>query len=98
MIKAEPAIALPPSHQQALQRARGNKTLAAALLKLNRTTFIERLRKKGLLNSARRNSLSLGPVAPLTETNLSLTEAGSSFWSPDELTEPDAAGFNSATL
>jgi transcriptional regulator with PAS, ATPase and Fis domain len=84
--------------QQALQRARGNKTLAAALLKLNRTTFIERLRKKGLLNSARRNSLSLGPVAPLTETNLSLTEAGSSFWSPDELTEPDTAGFDSATL
>jgi transcriptional regulator with PAS, ATPase and Fis domain len=84
--------------QQALQRSRGNKTLAAALLKLNRTTFIERLRKKGLLNSARQNSLPLGSIAPLTEANLSLTEAGSSFWSPNELTDPDTGEFNSATV
>ena len=84
--------------QQALQRSRGNKTLAAALLKLNRTTFIERLRKKGLLNSARQNSLALGSIAPLTEASLSLTEAGSSFWSPNELTDPDSGEFNSATL
>jgi transcriptional regulator with PAS, ATPase and Fis domain len=84
--------------QQALQRARGNKTLAAALLKLNRTTFIERLRKKGLLNSARRNSLSLDVVAPLTEANLSLTEGASSFWSANELTEPDTGEFHNATL
>jgi DNA-binding NtrC family response regulator len=39
--------------QQALQRSRGNKTLAAELLNLNRTTFIERLRKKGMLQSTR---------------------------------------------
>jgi transcriptional regulator with PAS, ATPase and Fis domain len=39
--------------QQALERSRGNKTLAAELLKLNRTTFIERLRKKGMLQSTR---------------------------------------------
>jgi transcriptional regulator with PAS, ATPase and Fis domain len=84
--------------QQALQRSRGNKTLAAALLKLNRTTFIERLRKKGLLNSARQNSLPLGSIAPLTGANLSLTEAGSSFWSPNELTDPDSGELNSATL
>ena len=84
--------------QQALQRSRGNKTLAAALLKLNRTTFIERLRKKGLLNSGRQNSLALGSIAPLTEASLSLTEAGSSFWSPNELTDPDSGEFNSATL
>ena len=77
--------------QQALQRSRGNKTLAAGLLNLNRTTFIERLRKKGLLNSARRNSLPLGPEA-------ALTEAGSSFWSPNELTDPDSGKFDSATL
>jgi transcriptional regulator with GAF, ATPase, and Fis domain len=46
---------------QALQRTRGNKTMAAELLHLNRTTFIERLRKKGMLQTARR------PVA-LAET------------------------------
>jgi transcriptional regulator with PAS, ATPase and Fis domain len=40
--------------QQALQRTRGNKTSAAELLNLNRTTFIERLRKKGMLQTARR--------------------------------------------
>jgi transcriptional regulator with PAS, ATPase and Fis domain len=40
--------------QQALKRTRGNKTTAAELLNLNRTTFIERLRKKGMLQAARR--------------------------------------------
>jgi DNA-binding NtrC family response regulator len=45
--------------QQALQRSRGNKTLAAELLKLNRTTFIERLRKKGMLQPTR-----LAPLSP----------------------------------
>ena len=35
--------------ERALERARGNKTMAAELLRLNRTTFIERLRKKGML-------------------------------------------------
>ena len=39
--------------EQALLRARGNKTMAAELLRLNRTTLIERLRKKGMLQSAR---------------------------------------------
>jgi transcriptional regulator with PAS, ATPase and Fis domain len=39
--------------QQALERSRGNKTLAAELLNLNRTTFIERLRKKGMLRAGR---------------------------------------------
>jgi transcriptional regulator with PAS, ATPase and Fis domain len=33
---------------QALSRTGGNKTLAAELLRLNRTTLIERMRKKGL--------------------------------------------------
>jgi transcriptional regulator with PAS, ATPase and Fis domain len=33
---------------QALSRTRGNKTLAAELLCLNRTTLVERLRKRGL--------------------------------------------------
>jgi transcriptional regulator with PAS, ATPase and Fis domain len=38
---------------QALARTRGNKTLAAELLRLNRTTLIERMRKKGLLTAGR---------------------------------------------
>ena len=33
---------------QALERANGNKTAAANLLGLNRTTFIERMRRHGL--------------------------------------------------
>ena len=33
---------------QALERAHGNKTAAASLLGLNRTTFIERMRRHGL--------------------------------------------------
>jgi len=35
---------------QALSRTGGNKTLAAELLRLNRTTLIERMRKKGLVS------------------------------------------------
>jgi transcriptional regulator with PAS, ATPase and Fis domain len=46
--------------QQALQRSRGNKTMAAELLCLNRTTFIERLRKKGMLQSTRHASSPIG--------------------------------------
>jgi len=63
--------------QQALERSRGNKTLAAELLNLNRTTFIERLRKKGMLQSTRRASLPPADVnnvptgsTPLTESRL----------------------------
>ena len=84
--------------QQALQRSRGNKTLAAGLLNLNRTTFIERLRKKGLLNSARQNSLPLGSIAPLTEANFSLTEANPSFWSSDGFAHPNTGKFGDAAL
>jgi DNA-binding NtrC family response regulator len=54
--------------QQALQRSRGNKTLAAELLKLNRTTFIERLRKKGMLQSTRPTPLSAAIVNNVTPT------------------------------
>ena len=45
--------------QQALQRTRGNKTVAAELLRLNRTTFIERLRKKRQPNVSQQNPLPL---------------------------------------
>jgi transcriptional regulator with PAS, ATPase and Fis domain len=56
--------------QQALQRSRGNKTIAAELLKLNRTTFIERLRKKGMLQPTRSASLHAAVVNNVTEMAL----------------------------
>jgi transcriptional regulator with PAS, ATPase and Fis domain len=59
--------------QQALERSRGNKTLAAELLNLNRTTFIERLRKKGMLQSARGASLPAAVVNNVTEDGAHLT-------------------------
>jgi DNA-binding NtrC family response regulator len=34
--------------RQALERTRGNKNRAAALLKLNRTTLVEKLKKRGM--------------------------------------------------
>ncbi|HXV81498.1 MAG TPA: sigma-54 dependent transcriptional regulator [Candidatus Binatia bacterium] len=60
--------------QQALERSRGNKTLAAELLRLNRTTFIERLRKKGMLRSTRRTSLTLAVADNVTEDDTALME------------------------
>jgi DNA-binding NtrC family response regulator len=65
--------------QQALQRSRGNKTLAAQLLNLNRTTLIERLRKKGLLGSTRRTAAATS-VKEVTDCNLSLTESEPNRW------------------
>ena len=84
--------------QQALQRSRGNKTLAAGLLHLNRTTFIERLRKKGLLNSARQHSSPLGSVAVVTEAYFSLTEAEPSFWSPNGIPHSNTGKLGNASL
>jgi transcriptional regulator with PAS, ATPase and Fis domain len=60
--------------QQALERSGGNKTLAAELLNLNRTTFIERLRKKGMLQSTRPGSLASPVVNNVTEDGTPLTE------------------------
>ena len=60
--------------QQALERSRGNKTLAAELLNLNRTTFIERLRKKGMLQSTRPGALPSTVVNNVTEDGTPLTE------------------------
>ena len=97
----QPQVALPPTGldldgflesiengfiHQALQRSRGNKTMAAGLLNLNRTTFIERLRKKGLLHSSRQNGATAGAVAPVTEETPSLTPADAGYW--------DASGFS----
>jgi transcriptional regulator with PAS, ATPase and Fis domain len=61
--------------QQALQRTRGNKTTAAELLNLNRTTFIERLRKKGMLQTARRT-----PASANGATRLPSPEANFTSW------------------
>ena len=60
--------------QQALERSRGNKTLAAELLNLNRTTFIERLRKKGMLQSTRPGTSPSTVVNNVTEDDALRTE------------------------
>jgi hypothetical protein len=60
--------------------------MAAGLLNLNRTTFIERLRKTGLLHSSRQNSATAGAVVPATEETPSLTPADAGYW--------DASGFS----
>ena len=49
--------------------------MAAELLHLNRTTFIERLRKKGMLQTIRRNNAAPANVS-------SLGEASFRTWSP----------------
>jgi transcriptional regulator with PAS, ATPase and Fis domain len=59
--------------QQALQRTRGNKTTAAELLNLNRTTFIERLRKKGMLQTARRTPAGANGAARPTAPEVNFT-------------------------
>jgi transcriptional regulator with PAS, ATPase and Fis domain len=75
--------------QQALQRARGNKTLAAQLLKLNRTTFIERLRKKRMLQSRRPASVPAAVVNNVTEDGIPLTEPTSTKRTPNGLAPAD---------
>ncbi|HEX9663965.1 MAG TPA: sigma-54 dependent transcriptional regulator [Candidatus Binatia bacterium] len=81
---------------QALERARGNKTLAAGMLNLNRTTFIERLRKKGLLTSARQNPN--GGVVNVTEGRHPGTEAEAGFWSSNPFSLPRAGKFETVTV
>jgi transcriptional regulator with PAS, ATPase and Fis domain len=61
---------------QALNRARGNKTAAAELLQINRTTLIERLRKRDLGPSAKNSGECLSAdlvVRNVTATARSLT-------------------------
>ena len=81
---------------QALERARGNKTLAANMLNLNRTTFIERLRKKGLLTSARQNPN--GGVVNVTEGRHPGTEAETGFWSSNPFSLPRTGKFETVTV
>jgi len=58
---------------QALARTRGNKTLAAEFLGLNRTTLIERMRKRGLLEQAEQFSAHWSYVRKSTVVGLPLT-------------------------
>jgi transcriptional regulator with PAS, ATPase and Fis domain len=76
--------------QQALERSRGNKTLAAELLNLNRTTFIERLRKKGMLQSTRHASLPSAVVNNVTADGTPLTDSRFEQPSPSGLAPVDA--------
>ncbi len=59
--------------ERALERARGNKTMAAELLRLNRTTFIERLRKKGMLQPTRGAAIRSEIVEKVPATNIAVT-------------------------
>jgi transcriptional regulator with PAS, ATPase and Fis domain len=74
--------------QQALEKSRGNKTIAAELLNLNRTTFIERLRKKGMLHTARNNNAKVESAEKLTPNNFPLTQP--SHWNEEPLGRTDA--------
>jgi transcriptional regulator with PAS, ATPase and Fis domain len=76
--------------EQALLRSRGNKTVAAELLKLNRTTFIERLRKKGMLQTARRGTLPPEAVEDMTAPNAPLTENLAQPWDASAYVQRDA--------
>ncbi len=76
--------------QQALERSRGNKTVAAELLNINRTTLIERLRKKGMLQTSRRNLPTGEPVGNLTDTSFSLTGLRPHSWETESYTRGDA--------
>lgn len=60
---------------QALARTRGNKTLAAELLRVNRTTLIERMRKRGLESPPRPQlqPLPWASVRTMTTRDFSLT-------------------------
>ncbi len=81
---------------QALERARGNKTLAAGMLNLNRTTFIERLRKKGLLNSVRQNPNT--SVVNVTDERHLGTGSESGFWSRNGFSIPNSGKYNTLTV
>jgi transcriptional regulator with PAS, ATPase and Fis domain len=59
--------------RQALARTGGNKSRAAELLRLNRTTLVERLRRKEMAEGPREFALPLSSVRNLTQDNFSLT-------------------------
>jgi transcriptional regulator with PAS, ATPase and Fis domain len=79
--------------RQALERSRGNKTLAAELLNLNRTTFIERLRKKGMLRSASPAALPAAAVNNVTEAGIPLRDSTFKQGSPNGFPPVDTIKF-----
>jgi hypothetical protein len=81
---------------QALERARGNKTVAAGMLNLNRTTFIERLRKKGLLTTARQNTNS--GVANVTESRRPGMDNDPGFWNSNGFSIPPAGKYDTVIV
>src|SRR5689334_9052998 len=64
---------------QALSRTGGNKSRAAELLKLNRTTLVERLRRQEMAQGVRPFAPPLASVRNLTGDNFSLTPARQNF-------------------
>lgn len=52
---------------QALARTQGNKNRASELLKMNRTTLVEKLRKRGMIKSARKRSDEIQIPAPAVD-------------------------------
>jgi hypothetical protein len=78
-------------------RTRGNKTLAAELLSLNRTTFIERLRKKGMLQPTRRPPIS-SSVKKVTQNNFALTPHSADSFDFDALCEAETADAGAVAL
>ena len=59
--------------RQALTRSQGNKTVAAELLRVNRTTLIERIRKRGIEAHPQGQPNGWPPVRTMTGDDLSLT-------------------------
>src|SRR5262249_48633331 len=64
---------------QALVRTGGNKSRAAELLRLNRTTLVERLRRQEMAQGARQFALPLASVRNLTSDSFSLTAPRQNF-------------------
>jgi transcriptional regulator with PAS, ATPase and Fis domain len=64
---------------QALVRTGGNKSRAAELLRLNRTTLVERLRRQEIAQAARQFAPQLASVRNLTSDNFSLTAPRQNF-------------------
>jgi hypothetical protein len=75
-----------------------NKTLAAELLKLNRTTFIERLRKKGMLQWTHHTPFSAAVVNHVTSTGAPLTEPAAKPWTPHSAAPADATKVGSLSF
>jgi transcriptional regulator with GAF, ATPase, and Fis domain len=84
--------------QQALKRTHGNKTTAAELLHLNRTTFIERLRKKGMLQTMRRLPAAAQPSAQEVANQQFEGEPNFTSWNSLSATFMESQGLTDVTV